>query len=205
MDTPIADGCSGWDNARCQGTPLCPPRCPRFVDKRGTPLLVRPLDNASVDEAALSALYDCESAARSTSYPPYATPWAIEDWLDGLRARGWNVVALDGDRVVGHAVFTPADAAVPEFGVFVDPAYRSRGIAGELLRHAIAHAAVAGRDAITMAVQRENRAMRSIAVDHGFEAVRRSGHDEWIEFVTYRLPLTPTTARERFGLVSTPE
>lgn len=40
-----------------------------------------------------------------------------------------------------------------------------------------------------MALERENRAMRSIATGHGFEVVETPDPDDWIGFVSYRLPL----------------
>lgn len=201
--TDLAE-CSGWDSADCEGTPLCPPRCPRFVDGTGTPLLFRPFDEAPCTRGDLGALYDCEAARSALSYPPYATPRAIDEWLDGLLERGWNVVALDADRPVGHAVLTPADAPTPEFGVFVSPDYRGRGLASELLRQCIAHAIADGRDGLVMVVERENGAMRSIAESHGFDVVESSGSDDWIGFVTFRLSFDPATADQGPGLVALP-
>ena len=185
----MGNGCGGWDSTDCQGTPFCPPRCPRFVDKLGTPLLFLALADTPVDHDALADLYDCGEAGHSLSFPPYSTRTSIESWLSGLVERGRNTVVVDGERLVGHAVLTPATAEEPEFGVFVDPDYRARGLASELLRHAIAYAAHDGYEGIVMAVERENRAMRSIATAHGFEVAETPDPDDWIGFVSYRLPL----------------
>lgn len=201
--TDLAE-CDGWDSADCAGTPFCPPRCPRFVDGTGTPVLFRPFEAAPVDRDDLAALYDCEAARRALSYPPYATPRAIGAWLDGLLEAGWNVVALDGDRPVGHAVLTPADASTPEFGVFVDPDHRGRGLASELLRQCIAHAIADGRDGVVMVVERGNGAMRAIAEAHGFDVVESSGEDDWIGFVSFGLSFDPATADQGPGLVALP-
>ena len=193
------EACSVWDNTACEGTPACPPRCPRFLDKRGEPLLFWPLDDVSVDVEALLDLYDCGAAAHSLSYPPYSTRRGLSSWLERVVEEGWNVVATDGDRLVGHAVLTPAEAEEPEFGVFVDPAYRGRGIAAELLRHCIAYGADAGYRGLVMAVERENRAMRAIATDHGFEVVAVPSDDDWIGFVSYRLALSDLPPIEPVG------
>lgn len=197
------DACRGWDSADCRGTPHCPPRCPRFVDKLGTPLLFLPLVDAHVDDGALLELYDCGNAGHSLSFPPYSTRESIAAWLDGIVERGRNVVALDGRRLVGHAVLTPSSVEEPEFGVFVDPGYRGRGLASELLRHAIAYAAADGYRGVVMSVSRENRAMRSIATAHGFEVVDTPDPDDWIGFFSYRLPLDWSPAVELSPRLST--
>mgnify|MGYP000542534981 FL=1 len=201
--TDLAE-CSGWDSADCEGTPLCPPRCPRFVDGTGTPVLFRPFEEVPGLRDGLEALYDCEAARGAISYPPYATPRAIAEWLDGLLERGWSVVAIEDGRPVGHAVLTPADATAPEFGVFVAPDYRGRGLASELLRQCIAHAIADGRDGVVMVVERENAAMRSIAGDHGFDVVESSAEDDWIGFVSFRLTFDAATVDQGPGLVALP-
>ncbi len=71
--------CGFWDNSACTGTPHCPPRCPRFVDTPGVQPLVRPYEDGDFD--ALVDMYER---------------------LDGLIDGGWNLLACDGDRVVGH-------------------------------------------------------------------------------------------------------
>lgn len=38
------DICSAWRPSDCAGTADCPPRWPRFIDKRGEPALVTPLE-----------------------------------------------------------------------------------------------------------------------------------------------------------------
>lgn len=193
------DGCAGWDNSGCEGSPYCPPRCPRFVDARGTPLLVRPIEETAVDADALLSLYDRGAATDSVAYPPYVTTSGLADWLSDVLADGWNVVATRDGRPVGHAILVPAAATVPEFGVFVHPDHRGRGIAGELLRHAIAHAADAGCEAVVMSVEAGNGAMRSIADEHGFDVVETPGADDWVGFVTYRLALARVSPVERIG------
>ena len=113
-------------------------------------------------------------------------------------------MAFDGTRPVGHAVLTPSDAAEPEFGVYVDPAYRGRGLASELLRHCIAHAIAEGYRGVVMVVERENEAMQAIARNHGFEVVESSERDTWIGFVSFRLSFDPSRAPHDGGLVSLP-
>jgi len=196
-----ASACRGWDNTRCEGTPYCPPRCPRFVDKLGTPLLFLDPAGANVDAEAILDLYDCGPEGHSMSYPPYRSRDALSDWIAGLLDRGRNFVALDDGRPVGHAVFSPETGEEPEFAVFVDPSYRGRGVAGELLRHCIVHAAVAGHRALVMNVQANHRTMLALAESHGFAVEGEADGDEVYAFRFLRLPLAGSADVERIGLV----
>ncbi|OYR80363.1 GNAT family N-acetyltransferase, partial [Halorubrum distributum] len=54
-DTASA-ACDGWDGSECEGTPHCPPRCPRFVDKEGARWTIRPATDA--DEPSLAEMYE---------------------------------------------------------------------------------------------------------------------------------------------------
>ena len=193
--------CTGWDNTGCEGTPYCPPRCPRFFDKLGTPLLVLDTEDAGVDAESLLDLYDCGPQGHSMSYPPYRSRDGLAEWLTELRARARGFVALDGARPVGHAVFAPATGEEPEFGVFVDPDYRGRGIAGELLRHCIVHAAVDGHRALVMNVQANHRAMLALAESHGFIVQDDDDSDEVYAFRNLRLPLAGSPDVDQIGLV----
>ena len=44
---------------------------------------------------------DIDAYSRTMGLPP-ATVSRIESWIDRLHEDGWNLVARDGDRVVGH-------------------------------------------------------------------------------------------------------
>ena len=193
--------CGGWDNSACSGTPYCPPRCPRFVDKLGTALLVLPAEDARLDADALVDLYDCGPEGHTLSYPPYRTRGALRDWLVELMDRARSFVALDGGRPVGHALFAPEADDEPEFAVFVDVDHRGRGIAGELLRHCIVHAAADGHDALVMHVQENNGAMLALATTHGFSVVGEPDGGDQYALLRLRLPLSGSAEVERIGLV----
>lgn len=195
------DSCAAWDNAECRGTPHCPPRCPRFVDGRGTPLLVLPSEDVGLDAEGLVDLYDCGPAGTSLSYPPYRTSDALLDWLADLLGRARSFVALDDGQPVGHAVFAPVTDEEPEFAVFVDPEYRGRGIAGELLRHCMVHADAEGCRALVMNVQVNNGAMLHLAENHGFVASGEPYGADRYALAPLRVPLGSSPAVDRIGLV----
>lgn len=159
--------CVGWDNRACEGTPHCPPRCPRFVDREGVPGLVVPLDDVECGTLVETYL-DFDDDQRSMGLPP-ADRADVEAWVDWLADRGVNFVALQDGRPVGHAAFAPADASEPEFAVYVHQDAQGRGVGSELTRHAIARAADAGLDALVLDVARDNFAARRLYGRFGFE------------------------------------
>lgn len=200
----VEDGvvaCDAWDNGECRGFSACPPRCPRFFDGDGRPLLVLPVEDAAVSRTALLDLYDCGPEGHSLSYPPFRRRDALGEWLDRLLPKGEHLVAVDGGRPVGHAVAVPTDEGVDEFAVFVGPEDRGRGVARELLKHVVVRAADRGLAALVMHVQTTNRPMLAIARDQGFEPVGTDGRDDTYALVTLHLPLQDSPAVDRIGLV----
>ncbi len=179
--THVTERCTPWDPTDCAGTVGCPPRCPRFVDRRGVALLVEPLSERHL--AGLVSMYEGYSDRhRSMGLPPRSRP-AIESWLAELREHGSNFLARDGDRIVGHAAYTPTTDEEPEFVVFVDPDYHDRGIGTELCRQLVAHAAEGGYEALTLDVDAANRRAIRVYDRVGFELVDRRSAD-----VRMRLP-----------------
>lgn len=165
--------CDGWDSSECEGTPHCPPRCPRFVDKEGARWTVRPATDA--DEPFLAEMYErFDRADRAQGLPPVSRSRCVE-WIRSMLAEGNNVVAERDGELFGHAMYTPTDAAVPELAVFVHPDAQDRGVGTELCRHVIANAAAAGREGIELHVETGNRAARSVYRTVGFEVVERRG------------------------------
>lgn len=162
------DACSFWDNAACTGTPYCPPRCPRFVDREEVPLVISPYED---DFEALVAMYeDIDGDNRTVGLPPLGRE-NIAEWLDSLTADGWNLLARDGDRVVGHVGVAPADAEDPQFVIFVHDDYQRRGLGTELVRHAVAYAEDRGHDALRLNVAKENRDAIDVYRNVDFEVI----------------------------------
>lgn len=193
--------CDAWDNADCEGSPECPPRCPRFRDKQGRPLLVLPFEDATVTHRELLDLFDCGPEGHSASYPPYRRREALDEWLDRLLEKGENLVVVDDGDPIGHAVAMPASEDVSEFAVFVGPEHRGRGIARELLRHVVVRAAEDGLAALVMHVQQTNKPMLAIAREQGFEPVESGEEADRFAMIGLRLPLQDSPAVERIGLV----
>lgn len=196
-----ATACEVWDNGECRGSPECPPRCPRFLDKQGRPLLVLPFEDAPLSRRALLDPFDCGPEGHSASYPPYRRREALDEWLDGLLDDGENLVVVDDDQLIGHAVAMPTGEDASEFAVFVAPEHRGRGIARELLRHVVVRAAAAGHAALIMHVQQTNKPMLAIAREQGFEPVETDDGGDRSAMIALRLPLQGSPAVEQIGLV----
>ncbi|ELZ61557.1 MULTISPECIES: GNAT family N-acetyltransferase [Halorubrum] len=163
--------CDAWDGSECEGTPHCPPRCPRFVDEEGARWTVRPAVDA--DEPRLVEMYErFDRPDRAQGLPPVSRRRRVE-WIRSMLTKGNNVVAERDGEVLGHAMYTPTDAPVPELAVFVHPGAQDRGVGTELCRHVIANAAAAGREGIELHVETGNRAARSVYGTVGFEVVER--------------------------------
>jgi GNAT superfamily N-acetyltransferase len=186
------DACSSWDNSGCEGTPYCPPRCPRFVDGEEVPLVVAPYEDD--DFEALVEMYDTlDSDNRTVGVPPIGRA-NVEDWLAALTADGWNLVARDGDRVAGHVGVAPADAADPEFVIFVHDDYQGRGLGTELVRHAVAYADDRGHDRLGLDVARENQGAITVYENVDFE-VTETGALELTMALSMDDPITDEVTR----------
>lgn len=176
-----------WDHTDCEGSIHCPPRCPRFVDKTGTTLLVRPYGPDDYD--ALVAMYGkFDPTQRAQGLPPQ-TPARLESWLEIVLEEGTHLVAGLGGRIVGHAFYTPVDHEEPELAVFVHQAFHDRGIGTELCKHVIAFAADGGHDALVLDVEKHNRAAVHVYRTLGFEPADRRGRE-----LHMRLPLSDPIA-----------
>lgn len=161
--------CGGWDSSACTGTPHCPPRCPRFVDKEGDKWILRPAGDDDLDR--LVGFYDDFGPAdRSMGIPP-AVDHRRRSWIETLLAEGHNIVAEGTDGLVGHVAYTPAEDDRPELAVFVHPEQQDRGIGTELCAQAAAAAVDADRTAIELHVDQRNRAAVAVYRRLGFEVV----------------------------------
>lgn len=188
--------CDPWNPVDCEGSPHCPPRCPRFVDSDGVFWLVRPFEPGD-RESLLDTYRDFDPGQRAQGLPP-ADEGRLADWLDGLIDEGCNFVAARDGVIAGHAAYTPTDAAEPELAVFVHQDYQGRGLGTELCRHVVATAAAADRDGLELVVRPGNETAVGIYERLGFE---RDEPDELDERATGNLRRT-RVVRMRLSLSS---
>ncbi len=149
-----------------------PPRS--FVDAGGREVAIERLGHrlgdATAERAALAEMYDAfDPADRAQGIPPADGP-AIREWLDRLlAAEAVNVLAWDGDDVVGHAVLVPDDEGDYELAIFVHQDRQGVGIGTALVRALLGAGAAAGVERVWLTVERWNRAAIALYEGVGFE------------------------------------
>lgn len=165
--------CDGWDSSQCEGTPYCPPRCPRFTDRESATGLVRPHHHTDVD-GVVEMYLGLDPEDRTMGLPP-ATENRLRQWLSRFTDDGWSLIAIADSTVVGHTGVTPGDASAPHLVVFVADEAQGRGIGSELIRQLVAHAADRGHEALTLTVEADNDAAVTVYGNVGFDVIEQLG------------------------------
>ncbi len=131
---------------------------------------------------ALWAMYDTyEVDERVQGLPPLRAP-DRRRWVADLLENGLNVVALHGDRAVGHACLLPYDDTA-ELVIFVHPAYQQAGIGSRLIRALLALGDGAGVGHVWLSVQRDNHVAMNLYRSVGFETTDRDRIEHEMERV----------------------
>lgn len=122
------------------------------------------------DYDALVEMYgDFDPADRAQGIPPIKES-AIEDWLDTLLSENSiNVMAVDADAVVGHAILVPDNEEAYELAVFVLNDYQGAGIGTQLLEALLGHGEANGVDKVWLTVERWNEPAIALYKKLGFE------------------------------------
>ncbi|MFA9418182.1 N-acetyltransferase family protein [Natrinema sp. HArc-T2] len=163
--------CTAWDNGECEGTPHCPPRCPRFRDADGDAFIAR-CYRSSDRESLLTMYEEIDDYNRTMGLPPKGRS-RLETWVDRLTTNGWNLVVVADDRIVGHTAVVPADSDSPEFIIFVHQDFQNSGIGSELIKQLIAYAKDKNHQALTLEVAKGNKQAISVYQNIGFEVTNR--------------------------------
>ena len=116
------------------------PAPPRTVeDKEGNSIHLRAYDEAEASRDALRTMYDAfDPEDRAQGIPP-SRPSKLRDWLDRiLDPDCLNVLAWEGDDVVGHATLVPENGVDSpyELAIFILQSHQGRGI-GTVLMEAV--------------------------------------------------------------------
>ena len=148
-----------------------------FVDKRGDPVLIKPLSEKRHDQ--LKRLYlDYEPRDSFSGLPPILDEECIK-WVEGMVRDGLNLVAISFEKgIVGHAVIFPMDAQRCEMLIAVTPGYQNVGIGTQLTRCIIQLAFELEFERIWLAVEITNQIARHVYQKCGFEYISRSEVDE---------------------------
>jgi len=143
-----------------------PPRT--FEDEQARTITFRTAGGDDL-EAVVEMYLDFDPADRAQGVPP-SGPDRIRSWVEDLLEAGVNVVAFDGDEVVGHAVLVPDEVGDGyELAIFVLQDHQSAGIGTELLKTLLGHGAEDGIERVWLTVEPWNYAAIHIYEKLGFE------------------------------------
>jgi len=118
-----------------------------------------------------------DPADRAQGIPP-TDDERIASWVEDLLEAGTNVVALDGDRVVGHAVLVPDEATdAHELAIFVLQSHQGAGIGTELLKTLLGAGADRGIERVWLTVEPWNHPAIDLYEKVGFEPCGSGGFD----------------------------
>ena len=143
-----------------------------IVDDAGREIDIRPC--RPDDFEGLVAMYaDFDPAQRAQGTPPIDTD-AIRDWIDDLLA-GVNVVALAGDRIVGHISFVPDGTGRHELAIFVHQDFQHAGIGTNLMAAGLGYARDQGVAYVWLSVESWKRGIQRFYSRAGFSVVNPMG------------------------------
>ncbi|WP_251329315.1 GNAT family N-acetyltransferase [Haloplanus pelagicus] len=142
-----------------------------FEDRDERSITIRRYDPGA-DREALTAMYEAfDPADRAQGIPP-TNEARIANWLDTITGgETVNVVAVDGETVVGHATLVPDEPeGTAELAIFVLQDYQHAGIGTRLLETLLGAGAAAGFDRVWLTVERWNDPAINLYEKVGFRA-----------------------------------
>jgi GNAT superfamily N-acetyltransferase len=143
-----------------------PPRV--FEDRNGREIRVERYEGEF--EAVVDMYTAFDPADRAQGIPPVKEE-AIRNWLEAILADECvNVLAWDGDSVVGHATLVPDGDEAYELAIFVLSAYQDAGIGTGLVEALLGAGHEAGIDRVWLTVERWNNPAVALYRKVGFEA-----------------------------------
>jgi len=148
-----------------------------FIDKRGNPILIKPLSQQRYDQ--LAKLYlDYEPKDSFSGLPPVSEKACI-DWVQSMIRTGVNLVAISFDAgLVGHSAIFPIDRQRCEMFVAVSPQHQNVGIGTQLTQNIIQLAYELEFERIWLSVEHTNQIARHVYQKCGFEYIVESHVDE---------------------------
>lgn len=143
-----------------------------FRDGEGREIHVRPYETADFDE--LIAMYvDFDPTQRAQGTPPVGEE-AVREWLRDI-LDGVNVVALNGERVVGHVSFVPDGTGRHELAIFVHQDFQRAGIGTDLMAAGMGYAEREGVGYVWLSVEAWKRDIQRFYSRAGFSVVNPMG------------------------------
>lgn len=119
-----SDICQHWRPDECEGTPICPPRCPRFISPDGTAILIEEVDASPTELTTAGDLS-----------PPSLGERGPDDLFLGARL---------GDQFVGYVWLRPVAGGDRRAEIAVTESFAADELSAELARQATAYAITDG-------------------------------------------------------------
>lgn len=153
-----------------------------FTDVTGRQIDLRVYGDGPIEteEEALVEMYlDFDVEHRSLGLPPIGEA-RIRKWLAVL-FEGLNVLAWDGERVVGQASLVESGDREYELAIFVHQAYHGTGIGTHLTEALLRHGQQEGARRVWLLVERDNTLAVNLYNDVGFAVCSAHGYDVEME------------------------
>jgi len=148
-----------------------------FIDKRGNPILIKPLSEKRHDQ--LEQMYLGYGPRGSFSGLPPINDKACVDWVQTMIRTGINLVSLSFEEgIIGHTAIFPMDAKRCEMFVVVAPGHQNTGIGTQLTRCVVQLAYELEFERIWLSVEHTNQIARHVYQKCGFEYITHSQVNE---------------------------
>jgi ribosomal protein S18 acetylase RimI-like enzyme len=145
-------------------------------DKRDDPLEIRGCSES--DSLSLLKMYESFTPKPASQGLPPPDPEACRRWVQKLLKDGENFLAWREGRVIGHASIMPDDQKKDgEFLIFVDQAYRNRGVGKALTNVALGEAGELGLTSIWLTVETYNFRAIHLYRKCGFQTCGQDDHE----------------------------
>lgn len=116
---------------------------------------------------------DFDPSQRAQGTPPIGVD-AVRNWLTDI-LDGVNVVALSGDRIVGHVSFVPDGTGRHELAIFVHQDFQRAGIGSALLAAGMGYAEQQGVAYVWLSVESWERGIQRFYRRAGFTVINPMG------------------------------
>jgi GNAT superfamily N-acetyltransferase len=132
---------------------------------------------------SLGHMYDTYDPLGSVQGLPPLDEDKRHQWVQDIISRGINLVALYGDRVIGHASLFPMPANWAEYFIFIHQDFQRQGIGTATTIYVIDWARQEDLSTIWLTVDRKNYVAISLWRSVGFKRIGSSG-SEWEMILT---------------------
>lgn len=141
----------------------------------GNKITLRPYEE--IYFSSLVKMYDDYRPLASVQGLPPNEKVIRHKWVQDMISRGTNLLALNGERVIGQASFFSMPVNWVEFFIFIHQDFQRQGIGTAMTRYVIEWAKKEKMSAIWLSVERKNYVAVSLYRSVGFERFGSNGFE----------------------------